>query len=309
MRRKVEHWKAEFVKKYSVAGIVIIDTLEQLEEVLAPTLFAAQKLIILKDVMDEHLFDLIERLPKDYFLMLWQTKKLDRRLSLVKKLFSLKINFVEFKLPHGKELNVWIEREAKLLGVKIDPEAIEKLAQFLGRDLFEEKKLGGKVVERKEAFDLWQVSTELSKLAARTSHIKVSDVTSLVSPKVSENIFALSDAVINREQKKAQALFETLISQTPGDEKTALIKILALLGEQIRSQLLVGTLSSQRLDNAAIAQNLGWSAGRVFVTLRHYRHNPDELKKLLSKLLKIDEQLKTSDLNPRLLLNLFIAKT
>jgi DNA polymerase III subunit delta len=326
IRQKLDHWKAEFAKKYSRDSIVQLDATEIVEtdlfkrlgEVFAPSLFSSQKLIVVKDIfptkatqeiLGDKLLDLINSLSQDHFLIFWQTKKPDRRLSITKKLLKSKIETKEFTLPSGTMLNAWIKVQASEMNVTIDEDAVEKLAVYVGRDLFEEKKIGARVIERKEAFNLWQVHSELSKLVSSSDHIKVNDVESLVQPKFSENVFLLSDEINRKNKKKALKILEILLDNQNLDEKSAIIKILGLLAEQVRSLILVGTLAANKLSQGEIAEKLGWSSGRVFITLKHVG-NADliKLKNLLSQLVNIDEQLKSSDANPKLLIDLFITQ-
>lgn len=333
LQKKIEHWKAEFTKKYSANSIALIDSEDladpdlskKLEEVFSPSLFSQEKLIIAKNIlpgkasqeqMGLKLIDLIGNLPTDYFLILWQTKKPDKRLGIIKKILSPRhaggqadINILEFNLPAGPKLNFWIKTEVKKLNASIDEDAVEKLAVFLGRDLFEEKKIGGRLIERREAFNLWQVYSEIFKLSSLTDHIKSSDVEQLIKPKVSENIFLLTDEITKKNKRGALNILENLLVNQTMDEKSAIIKILGLLAEQVRSLILVNTLSADKLTHAQIAEKLGWSSGRVFITLKHAQNaDLSKLKDLLSHLLNIDMKLKTQDVNPKLLIDLFIVQ-
>src|SRR5205807_2394609 len=152
-------------------------------------------------ILVEALERLIKLIPTDYFLVFWQDT-LDRRLGFIKNL-AKQVNVVEFHLPHGAELDTWIRKQASVLGLNLNDKAVEKLAVLMGRDLFEEKKAGGRVIERKELFDLWQVHSELLKLASHKSLITDKEVGELVVPQVSENVFALSDAVVAQNKKGA----------------------------------------------------------------------------------------------------------
>lgn len=245
-------------------------------------------------------------LPSSYFLVFEQTKRPDRRLSAVKKILAFPIEVVEFKLPHGRELDSWIVNELKKEGAVIDKKALDLLAIYLGRDLFEEKKAGGKVLEIKEAFDLWQVHNELNKLISRTKNIQVEDVQALVRPKVPEKIFELSDEIIKGNKKQALQILENLITASAGDEKSEIIRIVGLLSEQFRGLITVGSLAVKK-NQQEIASLLNWTPGRVFMNLKLAKNLSQlKLKNYLSGLLAVDKLLKTSDSNPRLLLAMFV---
>ena len=324
LRKRVSLWKTEFAKKYSPTSIVELtsDNLSEIElgkkfeEVLTPSLFSSKKLIIARNCLptkaaQTHLIEtlgrILKNIPSDYFLVFWQDA-LDRRLGFVKNLVK-EVNLVEFHMPHGYELNSWIKKQAAGLGLAMDDRAIEKLAVLSGRDFFEEKKAGGRVIERKEFFDLWQVYSELTKLATYSNQISDKQVGELVAAKVPDNVFALSDAVVSNDRARAMSVLENLIREENADEKSLAIKLLGLLSEQMRSLLVVSMLAKQNMNQNQIADYLGWSTGRVFITMKHSASiNLQKIKNLLQRLMKADLQIKTSDVNPSLLIDLLIVK-
>ncbi|OGE82803.1 MAG: hypothetical protein A3B10_03805 [Candidatus Doudnabacteria bacterium RIFCSPLOWO2_01_FULL_44_21] len=336
LKRKIELWKAEFAKKYSPQAVVFFDAAEfseldlisKLTAELAPSLFSAKKLLIVRDGLPkkteparlasesvagrqeklaEFLLKLPQITPKDFFIVFWQTSKMDGRVKFFKQFVSL-VNVTEFNLPHGQALNTWIKATSQTLDVRITDEAVDLLAQYLGRDLFEEKKFGGKVVDRKEAYNLWQVYSELSKLASSTTDpISPDLVKSLVKPKLPDSVFNLSDNLALHNQEAAFQSLENYLETATGDEKSAFIKITGLLAEQFRSLLLINLLQAKQLTNAQIAEKLGWSSGRVFILTKHSKNfSKASLIKLLGQLLVVDQKIKSTDANPRLLLDMFI---
>jgi len=324
LRRKIEHWKTEFAKKYSSSSISILnpeglseeDLIKRFRDEMAPSLFSTKKLIIVRNILprkadsalSDFLLEFIPQIPGDFFVIFWEQQKPDGRLGFTKKFLNL-ITSTEFPLPHGSQLNQWIIAMTKNLGSEISPAAADRLAEFLGRDLFEEKKAGGRVIERKEAFDLWQVYSEIQKLTSKSSKIEVGDVTELVRPKVPDSVFAMTDEILARNKKGAFDALENFLAGQTVDEKSAFIKIIGLFSEQIRSLLLVSMLVKKGLNNDEIAEKLGWSSGRVFITAKNARSaREDKLKKLLSQLVVIDSKIKSSEVNSKLLVNIFITE-
>jgi DNA polymerase III subunit delta len=325
LRRKIEHWKTEFAKKYSISAISNIqaselseaDIIMRLKTEFSPSLFTTKKLIIIRDALPnkaaqvelaEYLLNSMDSVPKDFFVIFWQSQKPDGRLGFTKK-FTAMVSVTEFELPHGIMLNAWIKAIVKTMDATISDAAADKLAQYLGRDLYEEKKVAGRVIERKEAYDLWQVYSELLKLSSANKEIGVTEVSSLVKPKIPDSVFALTDQVVIKNQKGAfQALENFLVNQTV-EEKTSMIKIVALLAEQLRSLLMVSMLAQEGMDNDQIAEKLGWTSGRVFITARNAKNiSLIKLKQLLNNLLAIDLRIKSSDTNQKLDLDLFLAR-
>ena len=120
-------------------------------------------------------------------------------------------------------------------------------------------------------------------------------------------MFALSDSIFAKQEKQAAQSLESLLAASSSDEKFEIIKIVGLLTEQLKSLLQVYGLLAQKKNQAEIAEILGWSSGRVFVNLKLVKNfDPIKAKTLLRSLLSIDRKLKTSEQNPKLLLNLFI---
>ncbi|HEX5429514.1 MAG TPA: DNA polymerase III subunit delta [Patescibacteria group bacterium] len=311
LRQKVRTWEEEFRKKYTAQGIIRLDSEnlsekelgEQLATACSPSLFSQKKLIIARNFLpskssQEILIQALEKLlgsiPADYFLIFWQDA-LDRRLSFIKKL-AKDANFKEFASIEAPELNTWIKTQAQILGVKIDDPAVEKLAQFCGRDLSE----GGKA-----GFDIWHIYSELEKLGSLGRPITAADIEQLVVPVVSENAFKLSDAVFSQNKKQILEILERLFAEESGDEKFAGIRLLGLASDSARAKLAVNLLEQQNFSQDQIAQFLGWkNAGRVWMTLKGPAVTLEILKKLISRLQDADIRLKTSDADPKLLLEL-----
>jgi DNA polymerase III subunit delta len=326
LRKKIEFWKDDFAKKYTVNAIAILDSADlstdeligKLKEIASPSLFSSKKLIILKDCLPttaaqsklaDFILGLTEHLSKDFFLIFWQQQKLDKRLASTKKILASKIELKEFNLPHGRELNNWIKQQAQDLNLKITDDAIEKLAVYVGRDLGEEKKFGGRIVEVKEAFDLWQVYSELLKLSNYSNQITAPDVEKLVKAKVPDSVFALTDQILAKNKKGAFEALENLLSYTPTEEKNAMIKVLGLLAENLRGLIIVASLNNSGLTDGQIAEKLGWTPGRVFITKKNSKNlQLDKLKGLLAHLLDIDYKLKSTSQDPKLLIDLFLVR-
>lgn len=315
IKRKIDLWKEEFAKKYSSSGIVFFDgekldqneLIKKLEEAMTPSLFSNIKFIIAKNVLPtkatqeslaESLTIIIEKIPKDYYLVFWQTAKLDQRLKVVKKILTLPIKVTELKLPVGNELTQWLMTEAKRLGASFEPSAVEKLAKFLGRDLVEDKK--------SPPYDLWQAQNELEKLVSFSKQINADQVEQLIKPRLPDNVFALSDSIVNKQEQQAFTILEELLT-AGSDEKSSIIKIVGLLAEQLKALISVSLLSARRKGQDEMAEILGWTPGRVYINVKLAKNlDMAKARKLLALLLKIDQSLKSSDTDPKLLINMFI---
>src|SRR3989344_5149240 len=91
LRRKIDHWKREFAKKYSASSINVLDAdnlvdpelIAKLKNELAPSLFSSKKLIIIRNCLPrkadssraEFLLGFVPQIPKDYFVIFWESTK------------------------------------------------------------------------------------------------------------------------------------------------------------------------------------------------------------------------------------------
>lgn len=325
LRRKIDKWKEEFAKKFSAQAIMFLDgadlaetdLIKKMQEHLAPSLFSVKKLIIIRDALPKKsdqekltrfLLDLSATTSAGDFVVFWQTMKPDGRLKFTKE-FKALVKVTEFNLPAGRELDGWLVAMAKTMNTQISPAAADLLAQFMGRDLAEETKRGGKVIESKEAYDLWQVYSELAKLASSTDQITPELVKALVKPKLPDSVFLLTNNIAANNRRGAFEALENFMANSNSDEKNAFIKIIGLLAEQVRGLLSLSLLQAEGVGNETIAEKLGWTSGRVFMVGKNARNfSIPKLTQLLRDLGVIDAKLKSSDKDPNLLVDLFLTR-
>ncbi len=226
-----------------------------------------------------------------------QDEKFDKRLKFFKKLQSL-AKTREFVIPTGEAFKAWIQERLKTEDFKIAKDALEKLLDAFG-----------------EEYTLWQASTELEKLMLRhlgkpqtERLITAWDIEDLVSPNVTQNVFALTNLVAERRTSQAVRLLEQMVSSVAAtDAKSQIIQIVGALAQQTRSLLLAK--SQEKKPPAEIAKALGWKEGRVWINLKlAKKFEETKLVQLLRDLKAIDYRLKTSEESPKLLLALFFQK-
>jgi DNA polymerase-3 subunit delta len=277
------------------------------KEILAAPFLHDKKLVVVENFLkkrgqkfDEAVNFLKEKkLPTGTVVVFWEDGSPDERTTIFKLLNKPKQaeKFIFFEAP---KLNKWILEAVGARGAKIDRRAAELLAQLVGSDL-------------------WQVSSELDKLAAYASGrkeknktITADDVNLFVRGNFDENIFALTDAL---GAKNKRLVFKLLNEQIEAGLKENYI--FAMLTRQFR--ILLQTKEVVEHDypfispsdpsiGAKIAAELGLHPYVVKKTLYQIKnYSLSELKKIYSKLLAIDMKLKKTNLNPRVLLDLFIA--
>jgi len=222
------------------------------------------------------------------------------------------IEVKDFQLPHGNELNKWISERVKSLGGSIASLAGESLAIALGRDQAKETKFGGKVVAVEEVYNLWQADSEIKKLIAYADGREISqtDVNQLTPENGEVDVFELTNAIAdNQKQKTLDLLSRLLKDQVAGDEKASVIQLNALLSEQFRNVAMVQNFLQSRTSEDRILEKTGWKSGRLFVMKKIAARFPVKLVlETLAKLKALDEELKSTQTPPKVLLDLIVSQ-
>ncbi len=268
-------------------------------------LFAREKLIIIRDFVSEaarlveeekFLSRAMEALPENYGLVFVEAGEVDERRVFFKKLKKI-AKVKSYPLLEGKDLEVWIGAYLHKQGFRIEKAASIRFFELLGGSA-----------------DLWQVTSELEKLMLYREGgrvggaIRLSDVTALVPPNVSQTVFDLTNLFAEKRQPEALRVLENLLRDGPAYEvKNQAIQIIGALAGQIRSLLLLKGFANK--DNDAVAAELGWKSGRVWINRKlAARFSETRLSQMLRDLRAIDLRLKTSEEPPKLLLALFLQK-
>lgn len=280
---------------------------------LESDLFSKPKVFVLQNFMPEFGQQNREKCISTPNQIVISLKALDKRKKENKELLANpKITVKDFFLPHGKELDSWIANRVSFYGGKISKDAADVLAVRLGRDSGKETKIAGKVVAVEEVFDLWQVDSEIQKLLAFAGGGEISrqGILDLVPENGEVDVFDLTNAIA--DNKKQEAIFllnKFLAMQTGSDEKSGIIQLNALLSEQFRNVAIVQDFLSRRISENEILEKTGWKSGRLFVIKKIAARFPaKKIIELLNKLEALDEELKSSGVPPRVLLDLILSQ-
>ncbi|MDP3994176.1 MAG: DNA polymerase III subunit delta [bacterium] len=269
-------------------------------------LFANEKLIIIHDCIDRlsklssterYILDVLNNPPRSTALIFVETEGVDKRRTAFKKLKKA-ATVREFAPLARANLETWIKNRLEKQRVKMEKSAIAKFLDLLQTD------------DEEEIYNLWQIVSELEKLILYSGgkNIAEGDVTKLVAPNISQNVFALTNLFAEGDSAQAIALLDDLVGRGQiAEERNQSIAIVGALASQIRSLLLVKDLEDQ--GPAEIAKILDWKEGRVWINLKlAKKFTKAILVKSLEDLRAIDFRLKTSEEPPKLLLSLFIQK-
>ena len=190
-------------------------------------------------------------------------------------------------LPKGKALEQWITKRARAIDVKITPEAVELLANFIGNNL------------RLLANELDKLATYVGKGAT----INAEDIRQLSAQVQEARIFDLTDALAQRNRKQALNILHDLLSD--GEPP---LKLLSTITSQVRTLLLVNELAQKGMRGAQIASTLGMAPFIADKSLRQvHNFTPAQLEGAYRQLLSTDAALKRSRLTPEMALDLLVV--
>jgi len=193
----------------------------------------------------------------------------------------------QFNVFSNLEINNWIKKEVELRGGKISYQASSALAGLLGSDL-------------------WQIDNEINKLLnyKKNSIIEIVDVELTAKGNFDENIFALTDAISNKNRSLAIKLLEDQYEAGAADSYliTMIIRQFKILS-QIRQAIDSGFTSKEmisllKLHPFIIQKGIG--------QVRNF--TLPALKNILKELINIDYNFKTGKADAKTMFNLLFVR-
>lgn len=282
--------KIDDVIKYDMTNSSILDVIEDASTV---GLFSTKKVIILDDcyflganktIEDlDKLEQYLEKYNKDnYCIFTSYTEKVDTRKKIYKLLSKHKV--IELKKVDDEYIKKYIENKLKEEKYKI-----ENIDYFIN-------KVGS---------NLQNAQNELDKLMMYKLEDKLitnNDIDKITVHTIEEEIFALSDAIIAKDTKKALILLEDFLNKSYDE-----IQIIMLLASQFRFLFQVKHLLNKNMYENEIAKTLGANPYRIKFTVKKlYSYSESMLLDYIQKLAKIDHDIKLGLMDKRLALELFI---
>lgn len=186
-----------------------------------------------------------------------------------------------------------------------------QLAAWAGRILAKEgKKITGHTMElflSKTGDDMENIQMELEKLISYTMGREVvtdEDVEEICTVRVTNKIFDMVAAIVNRKTKAAMDLYEDLLTL-----KEPPMRILFLIARQFNQILQVKELMGQGMDRSSIASKLKMQpfvVGKVMPQARNF--SKEQILSYVNLCVDAEESVKTGRLNERLAVELLIAK-
>ena len=260
------------------------------------SIFKEKKLIILENVFPNQKFKeefLKEKklfVNSDEIVVFFQEDSVPEKDKLA---VFLKKNgqFQNFELLENQKLKKWLRGEFEKEDVEIEDQALEKLIDFVGNDL-------------------WRMSNEVKKLSnykEAKGIIRVKDVNLLVKPKIETDIFKTIEAIAKKDKKKALKFIEGHLKK--GDSP---FYLLSMINYQFRNLLIVKTKDESKrsfLEFNRLGQELKihpYALKKAEEFSRFF--SLKELKKIYQKIFKTDLSIKTGKINPEEGLKMLIAQ-
>lgn len=196
---------------------------------------------------------------------------------------------VEHNAPRRNELRGWISKRATTIGVAIEPPAANLLAERIGGAIWETD------IERGEQTRV--ADSELRKLGTYVEGrpITVTDVDALVADSRPASVFAVTNALDQRDGRKAaEALRRALAEGQP------VLRIMASLSGRISDLLVARDLAARKTPPQEITKRIGRGNARVAERLVEAarRYGKDELEQMLRGLFEADLVIKRNDVDP-----------
>lgn len=303
LREKLKALKEKFISaSLGDTNLAILDGKmaeynEISRQVLAMPFLSKTRLVILENFLkegkkdiQEKVLELIKKVPDSTVLVFAEFSNPDKRTSLYKQLSKEKMA-QEFALLDDFKVKSWIKKEVESQNISIDLGAINLLASYFGGDLNRQK-------------------NELQKLITSVLHrkektINADDIKKLVRPEVESNIFALSDYIGSKNFEQATEELDRL--EKNGEAE---IYIFSMIVRQFRNLLMIKDMQERGNSNSyQIAKLTKINPYVVTKTLPQTSNfSMPKLRQIYKNLLNFDLAIKTGKIEPKVALNLFLAK-
>lgn len=214
-------------------------------------------------------------------------EKLDERKKVTKFLKKYS-ELIDTQPMSEAQVRRFLQQTIENDGIKMDRKAFELFVRLTNMNL-------------SKAMNEWR---KLSLFASESKHLTLIDVQNLIPKSLEDNIFDLTNDVLNGKTTEALQLYQDL--HTQGEET---IKINAILISQIRLYLQTALLIRLGYQQGKIAQTLKVHPYRVKLAMQEVRKiNMETLVSLYDELIENDYRIKTGQMDKEFLFELFLLK-
>ena len=218
-----------------------------------------------------------------YLVFIVEKEKLDDRKKIVKELKKLS-KVVECKKIENYNLNNYLENYIKDKGYNITSKNIDLIISIAG-------------------VDLANLINEIDKLLIykdTDKNISSDDIKSLICINIEDNIFALTNAIMNNQKEKIMKIYKDLISM--GEDE---IKLIATLANQFRLLLQVKLMKNNGYSDNEMISILKEHPYRIKLA-KNSLFSEEKLKDKILKLSELDYKIKSGNLDKNLGFELFL---
>lgn len=253
---------------------------------------AGRRMVIVEDADDfiskhKNLLEKYIEAHAPYSCLVLICKKLDKRTALATKVNRIG-GEIECKRLNESQLSLWVSLRARHYGKEITPQAIQSLTEAVGNS----PGLLDKHLEK------------LSIYLDKRPTIREEDIENLVSVNRTRTIFELTEAIAQKDAKKALKVLNQLL--VSGEES---VKIIYMLAWQIRRLWQAKHILSKGGRAETVASELKVSTYFLKDFIRQTEHFTEaSLQKKHEHLLLADFQNKTSAMDGQLLLECLVYK-
>lgn len=259
------------------------------DDIRQVTMFKEKKLAIVLNPFEneefkEKLLEHREFLESDDLIVIYQEGKINKNNALRKYLIK-NAKSQEFELLTYAKLRSWSNNEFEKYNARIDAQALDKLIEYVGSDL-------------------WRMSNEIKKLSSYKKNVEMKDIKLLIRSSTETDIFKTIEAIAQKNKKQALSLLHQHIEK--GDSP---VYLLSMVNFQFRNLLIVKDLIKKAKPYYSIVKESGL---HPFVVKKTYylaqQFSFEQLKKIYQKIFKLDMQIKTGKVEPATALDLLIAE-
>lgn len=264
---------------------------DAIQDALMPPFLTEKKVVILKNPKflgsEKSLTDEEARLfikyitrPMESTILIINASniKLDERKEVVKKL-KAHADISENKELSEIELIGWLKRQCALNNVDIKDDAIKHFYQVAGKNLFNAK-------------------NEIDKLICYVGPngvITTDIINKVVVKEIQNDVFALSNSIIEQNKSKIINLYRDLIKL--GNDVNYLF---SLVSKSMREILLVNLMLQKGCKQSDVASLMKVSSGKAFYLVKNARSiDIEKVKSYIIKLGNLDYKIKSGVLDPK----------
>lgn len=309
-REKLQELKDKFIREvdptgenFSVLDGSVIDIGRINEAMASQSLFVRKRMVVIENIFANKNKTFIEELTKylqeqketnDNIIIFWDSASGEKQKTNQLFKFLSAQKFVQnFQPLSNTESTTWVKKEVERQGVKITLQVATHLSSLF-------------------ASNLWQLSTEIEKLVNYKKslnsygdvEIELKDIELMSRGVVDENIFAMTDAISNKNKSLALELFEKEIEA--GVAEHLLIHMIARQFKilmQVRQALDSGHSSRQIINDLKLHP---FVVQKSSAQVRNF--SLEVLKDIYLKLVEMDYLFKTGQGDLLNMISLFMAK-